>query len=123
MTKHITLARHMLGNERNVQSVTISLDNQVVIMALDICKPKSSQNIIDYFLQQAEKKWKRSNKVLYKLEMTWVKGHADIRGNKKVDAKAKKVAEGKSSKASKLPELLPRNLLTLSISAVRQDYD
>jgi hypothetical protein len=90
----ITLVMHMLRNEKNMWTAMISLDNQVVIISLDICKPKSNQNIIDYLLQQVEK-WKWSNKEMYNLEVTWVKGQVDTRGNEKVDAEAKKAAGGK----------------------------
>jgi ribonuclease HI len=118
----IVLAMHLLGHERNVWTAWISLDNQAVITALDIRKPGPGQNIINNFLQLAEKKGNRSNKAHYNLEVTWVKGHMDIGGNEKVDAKAKKAAGGKTSKARNLPEFLMENTLPLSISAVRQDY-
>jgi ribonuclease HI len=38
--------------------------------------------------------------------VTWVKGHAEIDGNEKVDTEAKKAAGGKTSKARNLPEFL-----------------
>jgi ribonuclease HI len=118
----IPLAMHLLGNERNVRTATISLDNQAVITSVDTHKPKSGQYIIDQFLQQAEKKWMRANKEIYKLEITWVKGHTDIDGNEKVDIEAKKSARGKSSKACNLPKFLTENPLPLSISAARQEH-
>jgi hypothetical protein len=74
---------HLLGHERNVRTAWISLDNQAVITVLDICKPGPGENIINNFLQLVEKKWKQSNKAHYNLEVTWVKGHADIGGMKR----------------------------------------
>jgi ribonuclease HI len=118
----ITLAAYLLGQEKNIQRATISLDNQVVITSLDICKPKSGQNIIDEFLQQIEKKWKRSNKVTYQLDVTWVKGHSNIEGNKRVDKEAKKAAKSKMNKERKLPSFLSETPLPLSASAIHQEY-
>jgi ribonuclease HI len=91
----ITLAMHKLGLEKKVRKATISLDNQAVINSLDIRKLKSGQHIIDEFLRQAETKWKWSDKLQYKLEMTWIKGHVDVEGNNKVEEEAKKVAKEK----------------------------
>jgi ribonuclease HI len=95
---------HLLGNEKNVWTATISLDNQAVITSMDTRKPKPSQYIIDQFLQQAEKKWMQAHKEIYKLEITWVKGHADIVGNEKVDIEAKKATRRKSSEVHNLPK-------------------
>jgi hypothetical protein len=60
---------------------------------------------------------------MYKLEVTLVKGHVKIRGNKKVDAEAKKAANGKASKVCNLPKYLSKNLLPLSAAAVKQEYE
>jgi ribonuclease HI len=119
----ITLAAHLLGQEKNVWRATISLDNQVVITSLDTGKPKSGQNVIGEFLQQIERKWKRSNKATYWLDVTWVKGHLNIEGNERVDEEAKKAAKGKMSKERKLPGFLSESPPPLSTSAICQEYE
>jgi ribonuclease HI len=118
----ITLGMHMLRYEKNVKAATISLDNQAVIMVTGTWKAKSGHYIIDEFLWQSKKKWRASDKLAYKLKVTWVKGHIDIPGNIKVDTEAKKAAGGKTSKAHNLPKYLTENLLPLSAMAVRQEY-
>jgi len=92
------LGMHMLRYKKNIWKAMIRLDNQSIITVLDIRKPKIAQYIIDKFLQQAERKWKCADKTTYSLEMTWVKGHAKIEGNERVDAEAKKAARGKQAR-------------------------
>jgi hypothetical protein len=55
--------------------------------------------------------------------MTWIKGHADVKGNNKVDEEAKKVVKGKMSKAHNLPVYLAVNKLPMSTVAVKQEYE
>jgi ribonuclease HI len=118
----ITLAMHMLGLEKKVEKVTISIDNQVVIKSLDIHKPTSSQHIIDEFLPQAETKWKQMDKSQYKLEITWIKGHVDVEGNNKADEEPKKAAREKMMKACNLPTYLATNKLPMSMAAAKQEF-
>ena len=55
-----------------------------------------------------------------KVKFVWVPGHEDIDGNEKADEEAKQAAEVGSSPRRKLPTLLRRKDLPISISATRQ---
>ena len=48
------LALHLLKLEGHASGATIRMDNQAVIVALEIHKPKPAQSIIDEILLQAE---------------------------------------------------------------------
>ena len=50
----VLLSLHMLSFEQNTRKAIIWLDNQAVLGALGIHKPKPAQSIIDEILQQTE---------------------------------------------------------------------
>ena len=56
----LLLARHLLSFERDAGKVKIWLDNQAVLSALLICKPRPVQSIIDHMISQIESNWKQS---------------------------------------------------------------
>ena len=82
-------------------------------------KPKPAQSIIDQILSQVETVWQRASDPTFRLEIGWVKGHSRIEGNEKVNAEAKEVAKGQSSRACSLPDFLTGGDLPMSISVQR----
>jgi len=121
MTSHYLckLQASSLGpSEGREGGATIRPDNQAVIAALAILKPKPAQSIVDEVLLQAEVVCKRAEHPEYRLEVSWVRGTA-VFSAIWVDVAAKEaVQEGGVS----FPPLSSGSSLTFSVSAVRQAF-
>ena len=113
----------MLSFERDVVRTMICSDSQAVLMAMTARTSGPAQSIIDEALAQIERNWVASRHPAYRLEITWVKGHNGVEGNKKADAEAKLAAKGRTSWRCNLPAFLTEFDLPQSIAARRQAYN
>ena len=50
----VVLSMHLLKQERNVTTVSVSIDNQPVISATDMRRPRAGQHIILGFMEMAD---------------------------------------------------------------------
>ena len=119
----LLLVLYMLRSEQDARRVTIKLDNQAVLAALSICKPKPTQYLIDEILQQIEHIWGHLRDPGFRLEIGWVRGHSGVEGNERVDKEAKLVVKGQSSWACSLPRFLVDNTFPLSVSVWKQEFE
>src|SRR6266481_1076869 len=119
----VLMALHFLRSERGIWRATIRLDNQAVLGALSIHKPKPAQIIIDKIIVQIEETWQRARHPAFRLEIGWIKGHSGVERNEKADQEAKKAAGGQASRACMLPRFLMEEPLLLSTSALQQAFD
>jgi ribonuclease HI len=118
----VLLGIHLIKSMPHANNATIKLDNQAVLAALSIRKPKPAQSIIDEILLQAENVWKSASNPDFILDITWVRGHNGTEGNEKVDVAAKEAARGIGTQEGTLPDLLAGPPLPLSTSALRQTF-
>src|SRR6266481_8815110 len=119
----VLMALHLLRSERGIQRATIRLDNQAVLGALSIRKPKPAQIIIDEIIVQIEETWQQARHPTFRLEIGWIKGHSRVEGNEKANQEAKKAAGGQASRVRMLPRFLMEEPLSLSTSALRQAFN
>ena len=94
--------------------VTIYVDNQAVIKALDGIKPKSGQHLIRSLATAA-------NDLPCRLRISWISSHSEVKGNEAADKLAKEAARGRSSRMEELPQLLQAPIPS-SASAAKQEY-
>lgn len=98
--------------------VSISLDNKSMITSLDNQRSRPSQTLLDWVHDAIEE---LDEDIAKNLELTWVPGHRDSRGNEAADEAAKEAAEGETSEKKMLPkELQKRGGIPVSLSALRQ---
>ena len=130
LTKHTTpdseaigviLAMHLLQDEQNFTSASISIDNQSVISATAIRKPRAGQHLILGFMEMADELLRRAGPDP-RLELRWISGHSGVEGNELVDAEAKKASKGDSSEPHRLPPLLTNYVVGQSIAALKQEH-
>ena len=93
-------------------SVTILLDNQAAIRALQKRRPQPGQYLVDLFYSQLGKLFK--DRPHTSIHIAWVPGHCDNPGNEAADAEAKLAAEGDSLPCRKRIQMLERPLPTSS---------
>jgi ribonuclease HI len=115
------LGMTLLYAERNVTTVSVNLDNQSVISATGIRRPRPGQHIIVELTNLADEAAARFGNQL-KLALRWISGHSGIDGNELVDIEAKKAAQGDSSEVHRLPTLLTDYVLGHSIAALKQEH-
>src|SRR6266481_8557687 len=119
----VLMALHLLRSEWGIRRATIHLDNQAVLGALSIRKPKPAQTIIDKIIAQIKETWQQARHPAFRLEIGWIKGHSGVEGNEKADQEAKKAAGGQASRVRMLLRFLMEEPLLLSTSALRQAFD
>jgi ribonuclease HI len=119
----LMLALHLLRRKRDTQRATIWMDNQAVIQALSARKARPAQYLIDAIRSQIKGIWRRANHPCFQLEIEWVKGHADVAGNERVDSEAKRAAKGEISRTCALPHTLADAPLPSSVTALKQKHD
>ena len=100
------LGAELLRREPNICSVYMGVDNQAAILATVSHNCHSGHALTDLFLQVIQSALDKHG--LHSLSVRWVPGHANIAGNKSVDAEAKKAAEGETSCKDQLPHALWR---------------
>ena len=97
------------------KKVSLYLDNQAVIKVIK----SHNAHLGQYLLQHISVSINRLNT---NLTIHWISSHSNVKGNEKVDWLAKEAAEGRSSVAITLPQLL-RSPLPTSASATKQKYN
>jgi ribonuclease HI len=141
----IAMALHMLKarNRQLTKPISICSDSQALLKALRNQHPHAGHYILDKIHDAAEglhakqdglfnrserleslaegREWKGRTSGVIDLQMHWVPGHSGYERNEKADEKAKKAAQGLSSKAKLLPPFL-RKRLPASVSALRQNF-
>ena len=118
----LVLGAHLLSAEPHRSTVTIGMDSQAALLALDIHKPGPGQQLIDEFLRTTRHIQSLAIPGDYALELAWVKGHADSRGNSQADAEARAAATDNTNLAAVLPSFLSGEPLPISPSAAKQKF-
>jgi len=106
----VLLALHFLGLECQLDRVTIRLNNQVVIAALSLHKPKPAQSIIDAVISPDEEIWTWAGCLDHRLEIMWVRGHSGIQGNERMDQR--RGSGGHARRSS--PPIVPHRMASFS---------
>ena len=111
------LATWILSNtpETIGKKVSLYVDNQAFITAIEGTKSTSGQHLIKTFKTNA-------NSLGCRLNVTWISSHSGVKGNEEVDKIAKRAAEGRSSRTADLPHIF-RNPLPTSASATKQHFN
>jgi ribonuclease HI len=112
---------HLLQAERNISTVSVNIDNQSIISATDIRKPRPGQHIIVKLTDIADNIAEHVGD-RFKMQLHWISGHSGIEGNELVDVEAKKAAKGDSLEARALPPSLTDYVLGHSTAALKQEY-
>lgn len=103
-----------------VTEATICIDNQATIKATTLIWPAPGHYILDSFHYHLVELLNKHPQI--HITIRWTPGHQGIEGNEMADKEAKKAAEGNSSNATRLPELLS-SPLPRSKSAVKQQFN
>ena len=96
------------------KKVSLYIDNQSIIVAMNSIKATPGQYLIQAIRQAAN----ASGSIL---TIKWISSHSQVKGNEEVDKLAKEAAAGCSSARANLPHILRRTLPT-SASALKQDF-
>ena len=115
----LILAITLLQDPNYLEDVTIAIDNQAAIKALNSFQSLPGQYLVDQFLWQIHKVAKQHHHA--PLEVHWVPGHKGIKGNEIADKLEKQTAEEHSSPALILPQL-PNSLLPTSKLALKTPH-
>jgi len=118
-----SLALYLLSKELDVSSVSLNIDSQATITAMNKQEARSGQHIIEECIRLVWKCWKNNHQLNYHLNIHWISGHSGVEGNELVDEEAKRAAQGNSSAKRSLPNYLQKNNLPCSISASKQSFD
>ena len=97
------------------KSVTLYIDNQSVIKAIETPSSTPGQHLLNSLRLSLIGTGCR-------LSIRWISSHSKVKGNEDVDRAAKEAAAGRSSPMANLPHLL-RNPLPISASALKQEYN
>ena len=116
----ILLDLHLIKTEKkSCTSHVLGVDNQPAQSSLQAVKMAPGQYITNTILETALQIKKMRNSANYSLRFRWTAGHVGIKGNKEVDAEAKKAAEGMTSSIEDLLPLLRKKIKT-NKSALKQ---
>jgi ribonuclease HI len=96
------------------KTVSLYIDNQAVIKALNGSRTTAGQHLINHLRLTA-------NDLPCNLTVRWISSHSEVKGNEAADKLAKAAAQGRSSRAVDLPHLL-RSPLPASASAIKQEF-
>ncbi|KAJ3476748.1 hypothetical protein NLI96_g10952 [Meripilus lineatus] len=86
------LGLEIIAATPRITKATILLDNQAAITALKKRPPKSGQHLVKLFHTTMERL--KAKRRTLRVRLAWVPGHRGVKGNEKVDGKAKGAAEG-----------------------------
>jgi ribonuclease HI len=105
------LGTELIQAERGVTMATIGVDSQAALRTTGSTTGASGQYLADEVHEGVHAVKKRHKNA--SMDMRWTLGHVGVEGNEKVDAEAKKAAQGQSSPDSHLPRsyrgILPRS--------------
>jgi ribonuclease HI len=96
----IHLAIKLLWNHVEYRIFRIYNDSQVIIRAIDRPRRQSGQSIIRNILDNIDEITNEHPHLRF--EILWIPGHAEIEGNERVDAEAKKAALYKPLKSARI---------------------
>ncbi len=113
----LILGIHLASVYGRFPRISLFVDNQAAIKALQKPKARAGHHLVDTFYKQLEQMLR--NRPRLAITIHWVPGHIDVEGNERADDEAKAAALGRSSQPSELPPVLRRPLAT-SASAVKQ---
>ena len=120
-TVGLTLAAHLLQEERGVGRASGSADNQAAIRSTTSIKPKSGHHLVDMFTKRLQAARKTNTNL--NLTIRWIAGHMEVEGNERADELAKEAAEGRCSSDRRMPtELHKGKRLPVSRSAIKQRF-
>jgi len=110
------LAMWMIANTADAfrKTVIVYSDNQPFIKT--VTNPKAVPG--QYLLKHLNK---AANELRAKLEIKWISGHSEVRGNERADKLAKEAAEGRASRRDDLPPIL-RGTLLISASSKNREH-
>ena len=77
--------------DTNYRTVSIYIDNQMIVKASAHPKAKSGQYLLHDFS-------KKANNSRAKIGVKWISSHSGVQGNKKADELAKEAVEGRASR-------------------------
>jgi hypothetical protein len=100
--------------ETEGRTVFVYADNQPFIRAATFPKAVPGQYLLQNFNEAA-------NNSRAKIEVKWISGHSNVRGNERADKLAKEAATGRASSSANLPPILRRKL-PISISSKNQAH-
>jgi len=103
----LSLALHLLSQDTGVCTATIMLDNQAIMKSLHYHKLKPSQYLINGLLLQIENIYYKVRHPDFKMEIAWVKGHREIKGNEEADRAAKEAGENQVRACPSHPSCIP----------------
>jgi len=89
-------------------------DSQAFLRSLTKCTAGSGHYLVDTF-------WTAADNTPGPLQVNWILGHSDVRGNERADELAKQAVQGHSSPEADLPPFLCRTLLH-SATTEKQAY-
>ncbi|KAF9233167.1 hypothetical protein BU15DRAFT_15617, partial [Melanogaster broomeanus] len=119
----LVLAARLLaiGQEQEFP-VEIYVDNQAAIQSGDVLTTKPGHYLIDHFRRAIAKIRKENPGANNTVTVCWISGHDGVEGNKRADMEAKMAVQGARNNSTKrrLPKLLRKDPLPLSISALKQ---
>lgn len=110
----IILALHITNKCKWMHKITILANNQAAIKTLDSKTANASLYLVPILRKMVEK-LRRANRGL-EIVIRWVPRHKGMRGNKRVDEKAKKAVQMGSLPAKLLPHFLQVSLLLSKIT-------
>jgi len=97
----LLLAVEMVKDERQVWSLTISIDSQAAMHTTGNRRAILGQHLVEAFHEQVTAVQSKHPGI--EMRMRWMPGHEGIPGNERADEEAKRVAKGESSEQCRLP--------------------
>ena len=117
----ILLRLWLIRREPDADSVSMKVDSQAAIQALNVHKPRPGDHILDEIHELSDSLHTHSLSDLW-LKISWISGHGGVARNEKVDEEAKAAAKGDSSPWQELPMLLQSDPLLFGATAVKQHF-
>jgi ribonuclease HI len=118
----LLLGMHLLSTkEHGNKTAAIGCNNQAALKAFQSILQSPGHHIAREIILAANQELKKKGRCKLKLVLQWMAGHEGIAGNKLVDRKAKRAAEGYSSEKHLLPPLA-RKPLPINPAAIKRAH-
>ncbi|KAH8823901.1 hypothetical protein DL96DRAFT_1410284, partial [Flagelloscypha sp. PMI_526] len=116
------LGLHLLEKEIDLdgKNVSIFIDSQALVQAMETRKTKSGQWYLEKITQRL-RRWLKQHQTS-KVAVHWISAHSGVELNELVDEAAKEAAQGESSERGKLPKEL-RGELPWAAAALKQTHE